>query len=497
MALEKIFRLNSISKKFLISNLIFMVILLGGLGALMIHQNHATIRSLMESKGNALANNLAQISANYVMNFDLQALELFVNEALKDPDVVFVVFYDADRVPLTENSKPPSDTSSLSIYDREIHSLREDQTPVGHLQIGYSQATLSKNLRSGIQTVVASNLVALILLILGVTILFRGITRPLAHLVGVIEKVAQGDLTARVAPRLVDRPDEMGVLARSFNRMSEELARSHDHLEEQVRARTAELEAFIYTVSHDLKSPVVSINGMAGMMKEEYGQELNDHARHYLDRIIGNANYMEELIQGLLTLSRIGKMQERQEMIEVNDVIQNVLDILQNQLAQRNIAVSVQSPLPRFMFNPVQLAQIFQNLISNATKFMGDQPQPRIEIGGKESNGGMEFYVKDNGIGIDPAYHEKVFAIFQRLQDVKVEGTGVGLPIVKKIVDLNGGKIWVESQKGKGATFFFWLPQKNKPQQAGQQNRPSLELLSGTGPTEEAVIIPNPKQGKV
>ncbi len=477
MSPQKFLTLNSISKKFLIPAIVFMVILLGGLGTLMINKNHATIRSLMESKGNALANNLAQISANYVMNFDLQALELFVNEALKDPDIVFVVFYDAEKKPLTEGSHPPEDTSSLLIYNREIQSLRGDGKPVGHLQIGYSQETLSKNLRSGIKTVVISNLVALALLILGVTILFRGITNPLAHLVGVIEKVAQGDLTARVASRLVDRPDEMGVLARSFNRMSEELARSHEHLEEQVKARTAELESFIYTVSHDLKSPVVSMNGMAGMMKEEYGQQLDENARHYLDRIIGNANYMEELIQGLLTLSRIGKMQERLEPIEVKDVIQNVLEILHNQLTQHNITVAVQSPLPHFMFNPVQLAQIFQNLISNATKFMGDQPHPKIEIGGRESEGGVAFYVKDNGIGIDPAYHEKIFAIFQRLQDVKVEGTGVGLPIVKKIVDLNGGKLWVESEKGKGATFFVWLPRKNKAQPLNQRN-PSSKLAA-------------------
>ena len=235
MALEKVFRLNSISKKFLIPNLIFMVILLGGLGALMINRNHATIRSLMESKGNALADTLAQISASYVMNFDLQALEMFVKVALKDPDVVFVVFYDADKAPLTENSKPPSDTSSLSIYDREIHSLREDQTPVGHLQIGYSQETLSKNLRSGIQTVAVGNLVALILLILGVTILFRGITRPLAHLVGVIEKVAQGDMTVEVEPKLLGAQDEIGILARAFSKMSAGLKKVMQELVYAVR----------------------------------------------------------------------------------------------------------------------------------------------------------------------------------------------------------------------------------------------------------------------
>ncbi len=235
MALEKLLTLNSISKKFLIPNLIFMVILLGGLGTLMINKNHATIRSLMESKGNALADTLSQISASYVENFDLQALEVFVRVALKDPDVVFVIFYDADRKPLTENSKAPEDTTALSIYNREIQSLRGDGKPVGHLQIGYSQETLSKNLRSGIKTVVISNLIALALLILGVTILFRGITQPLAHLVGVIQKVAQGDLTAGVAPKVLAAQDEIGILARAFSEMSASLKKVMQELVYAVR----------------------------------------------------------------------------------------------------------------------------------------------------------------------------------------------------------------------------------------------------------------------
>lgn len=235
MAFQKVLRLNSISKKFLIPVLLFMMVLLGGLGTLMINENHATVRSLMESKGNSLANVVAQISASYVMNYDLMALELFVKEALKDPDVVFVIFYDADRKPLTESSKPPSNLSSLSIYDRDIQSVRGDGKPIGYLQIGFSQQTLSKTLRSGIRKVVLSNLVALVLLILGVTILFRGITRPLAHLVGVIGKVAQGDLTVGVESKLLAAQDEIGILARAFSEMSASLKKVMQELVYAVR----------------------------------------------------------------------------------------------------------------------------------------------------------------------------------------------------------------------------------------------------------------------
>jgi signal transduction histidine kinase len=141
-------------------------------------------------------------------------------------------------------------------------------------------------------------------------------------------------------------------------------------------------------------------------------------------------------------------------------VLDEILALHGEHLKKRNIEVVIHPSLPRFFFDHLQLTQIFQNLITNAAKFMGDQPRPKIEIGGTERNGFVEFYVKDNGIGIDPSYHEKIFAIFQRLQDVKVEGTGVGLSIVKKIIDLSGGKVWIESQRGTGATFFLQLPKK-------------------------------------
>jgi methyl-accepting chemotaxis protein len=220
MTFEKLFKLDSISKKFLISALIFMVILLSGLGTIMVLKNHGAIRSLMESKGNAQANLLAQISVNYVMNYDLTALEEFVKETSKDPEVVFAIFYDADKKPLTESSKAPKDTASLLVYEREIRNSKEHTKPLGYLQLGYSRKALSSNLRGGIQTVVISNFVALVLLILGITVLLQGITKPLRHLAGVIERVAQGDLNAQVESDLAHRRDEMGILANAFSKMS-------------------------------------------------------------------------------------------------------------------------------------------------------------------------------------------------------------------------------------------------------------------------------------
>jgi methyl-accepting chemotaxis protein len=221
MNLKDLLTFNSINKKFLVPTLIFMVILLSGLGKIIVDKNQTTVRSLMDSKGNAMAGLLAQISVNYVMNYDLSALEGFVRETVKDPEVAFVVFYDANKKTLTENSKAPMSIGTLLIYEREIRDIQANDKLMGYLRLGYSDQTLSRSLRGGIVTVIIGILVALILLIFGVTILFRGITRPLGNLAGLMENVARGDLTVQVESSAIRHQDEVGILARAFVKMSD------------------------------------------------------------------------------------------------------------------------------------------------------------------------------------------------------------------------------------------------------------------------------------
>lgn len=219
------------------------------------------------------------------------------------------------------------------------------------------------------------------------------------------------------------------------------------------------LESFVYTVSHDLKAPVVSMHGMASVLKEECGEELSIKAKHYIERIISNADQMERLILDLLELSRVGRRGQLGTRVKAREVIIEILRSNKEFLQEKKIAVALQSPFPDFTLGETELTQLFQNLITNAAKFMGNQADPRIAIGGKVVGKGVEFFVKDNGIGIDPTYHEKIFELFHRLQDLETDGTGVGLAIVKKIIMCNRGKIRLESKKGEGSAFFFWLPQ--------------------------------------
>ena len=221
--------------------------------------------------------------------------------------------------------------------------------------------------------------------------------------------------------------------------------------------KNAELDTFVYTVSHDLKAPLVTIQGMAGMLASQHAASLDDEGRRYVDRIELNARRMEGLLLDLLALARIGREAHVPEAIELASVVEDVVAELAPTVRAHGITVSV-GALPVVWGVRVQMEQLFRNLLTNAVKYMGTQPAPAIEIGARPHGDLVECWVRDNGIGIEPAYHDKVFELFQRLKEVPAEGTGVGLPIVKRIVEAAGGRIWIESARGAGTTFRFTWP---------------------------------------
>jgi signal transduction histidine kinase len=239
-----------------------------------------------------------------------------------------------------------------------------------------------------------------------------------------------------------------------------EHARLYDHLREQadaLRAKNEELDSFAYAVSHDLKAPLVSLQGMAGLLVEECGEQLGEDGRHYLSRIEGTVKQMETLIGDVLTLSRIGREGRPTEEVSLDDVVDVVLDRLAEPMRVRGMSVK-RGTLGTVQAIRTQTEQVFANLIGNALKYIGDTPEPFVEIGTLARDGRIEYYVRDNGIGIAPEYHARIFETFQRLKDVEVEGSGIGLAIVKKIIDAAGGELRVESAVGEGSTFFFTWP---------------------------------------
>ncbi|HXQ32455.1 MAG TPA: ATP-binding protein, partial [Anaerolineales bacterium] len=168
-------------------------------------------------------------------------------------------------------------------------------------------------------------------------------------------------------------------------------------------------------------------------------------------------NKMHRLLNELLELSRIGRLMNPPTDIPFGAIIKEALELTKGRLMAGHTQVEVQDDLPVIKGDHVRLVEVMQNLIENAAKFSSDQPEPHIEIGMREENNENVFFVKDNGIGIAPKYHQRIFGLFDKL-DPMGEGTGVGLALVKRIVEVHGGRIWVESEKGKGATFCFTLP---------------------------------------
>ena len=228
----------------------------------------------------------------------------------------------------------------------------------------------------------------------------------------------------------------------------------------ELESRNAELERFTYTVSHDLKSPLITIGGFLGYLEEDAIMGNTEKLKEDIQRINNATNKMKSLLDELLELSRIGRLMNPPQNVPFEEIVRDALERLEGQLHEYNVKVEVSSNLPVVYGDRARLVEVVQNLVDNAIKFMGSQPQPRIDIGVRKQDNEKVFFVKDNGIGIDPQYHDKIFELFDKL-DPNSKGTGIGLALVKRIVNVHGGEIWVESQgNGSGTIFYFTLPEK-------------------------------------
>jgi len=230
-------------------------------------------------------------------------------------------------------------------------------------------------------------------------------------------------------------------------------------LNKELEMQNEELERFSYTVSHDLRAPLVTIRGFLGYLRQD--AQSGDMTRFDKDmnRIANAVDKMQTLLNELLELSRIGRIVNPPEDVPFGEIVRETADLLSGPLEAGNIRLNIMDEFPVVHVDRLRIGEVVQNLLSNAIKFMGDQPNPIVEIGhkGSDTDGKPIFFVRDNGIGIDPIFHDRIFGLFNRL-DPGIEGTGIGLTLVKRIIDNHGGRIWINSEPGKGATFLFTLP---------------------------------------
>ncbi|QNE40528.1 GAF domain-containing protein [Hymenobacter sp. NBH84] len=274
-----------------------------------------------------------------------------------------------------------------------------------------------------------------------------------------LEIEAAQELRLHIADIRLKIFNELQARATSLSRLNAELERSND-----------ELDSFAYVASHDLKEPLRGIHNYSIFLLEDYADRLDAEGVSKLQTLVRLSQRMEALIESLLQISRVGRLDLVPIPTDMNELVSGVLELLAPRLEQTHTTVTVAGPLPTILADPIRLGEVFNNLITNAMRYSND-PEKYVTIGVAAANASSVadfpspeqfdvFYVRDQGIGIDPKHHENIFKIFKRLhsQDKYGGGTGAGLAIAKKMIEKHGGKLWVESVLGQGATFYFSLP---------------------------------------
>ncbi len=266
---------------------------------------------------------------------------------------------------------------------------------------------------------------------------------------------------------VVDAMEEMRIRliadVAALNTAEEERERLITDLE----AKNAQMERFTYTVSHDLKSPLITIQGFLSLLKGDLREGDVAQAEEDMERIASATKKMYRLLEDLLELSQAGRVIGQPVEVSLYEMASEAAELVSGKLAERGARVLISPQLPSTWGDSTRLRTVFQNLIENAVKFMGEEPSPRIEIGPREEDGDIVCFVRDNGVGIDSKEQERIFGLFRRL-DSEAEGTGIGLALVQQIVEVHHGRIWVESEgRGHGSTFCFVLPAKGPQEVSG------------------------------
>lgn len=406
-----------------------------------------------------------------------------------DVDGNLIAFYDISRVLSGENLNYLDEVNefvggSVQDYTSEVSvGIQGDEVITNHVPLGSPDwaVVVEMPVTEAYASVASERIprVAIIILclilaiVLGI-LLSKRITKPIVKLRDATVEISKGNLDTKIE---VKSKNEIKDLALNFNHMVDKLKNttvSRDYLRIEVAERkklevelqktmkkleskNKELEDYTYTVSHDLKTPLVTIQGFAELLHKKYDNKLDDKGRHYINRITQGTDSLGKLVTDLLELSRAGRKMKKFELHDFNDILRMSLSELEGKLNIKEVEVKHPNDFSKVYCDDMRIEQVLNNLIGNAVNYMGDQKKPTIEIGW-ENNGSdhHKYWVRDNGVGIKEEDQERIFRIFER-NNSDVEGSGIGLSIVKKIIQAHGGDVWVESEYGKGSTFFFTL----------------------------------------
>ena len=441
----------------------------------------------------ALANRYQDFSWSNVSPIHPDTESLYVAHPRSSP--TFGEYVDVYAPIFPKHSAPSSKAGTAKSKDNHD---RGSVTPLGYVIVGVSLDHEQAQLRY-VNILVAGIGVIMLLVSLPVAyVIVFNIFKPIRHLVDATRKISAGRLDFEVK---VNRDDLIGDLAESFQEMvikvrrhREDLAlannqladaneklgvsngkllEANSELEQKVQQRTVQLETanrrltseidekedFLRAISHDLNAPLRNISGMASMLLLKHRAKFDEDIIHRLERIQKNVAVETDLISELLELSRIKTRRQTMELVDTETIVHDLEGVLEEDLRSKEIKVILDTPLPRLTAERARVRQVFQNLIDNAIKYMGDRPTKEIHVGAITTDPSeAKFYVRDTGIGIEPEDIDKVFHIFRRGRGAAMQnipGKGVGLSSVKSIIEMYAGTIWVESKFGEGSTFFF------------------------------------------
>jgi signal transduction histidine kinase len=522
--------------KILIAVMMLLIISLAATSWIWVSQTQAHVAALMGEQDWQIAHTLSLASKQAMESGRTRDLIPIGNDLVKARNILFVAFYDAKGNAITASSarpdpgfQPPmlqqSQLQSLSRVQYQTSLLFGDYLEVcapvltsvgqsgagttkllGYITVGVSPAQEQRQVTRVNYFATATGCIIVLLSLPIAFVLVHRIFTPIRQLVVATHKIAEGDLDAQVD---IDRRDAIGTLARSFNEMSKTVKRQQQDLqaanrglEWKVAQRTeqlekanhrlsneiAEKEDFLRAVSHDLNAPLRNISGMAAMLLMKHREKFDEDIVHRLERIQKNVEVETDLIGELLELSRIKTRRHRMELVEITALVRELEGMFESDLKTKHISLVLDCELPVLNGEKARFRQIFQNLIDNSIKYMGDGPLKEIHLGCALEAHEAEFYVRDTGIGIDPEDIAKVFFVFRRGKNsatCQVAGKGVGLSSVKSIIETYGGAIRVESALGNGSTFTFTISGQYVPALA--QGAGTSRLIEAAPDHQEAL----------
>ncbi|MDP2602345.1 MAG: ATP-binding protein [Deltaproteobacteria bacterium] len=450
----------------------------GGILGYAVYLGRDNIFAAFEREGKESAAAIAESVLNELYFFDLRGVAVRLAAARANTDIRRIDVTDLEGVVVAETGKGDSRLNHqlrgplaagmrsastwLSISEGGFFHVAgpvsmPDGSRIGYLHVEFAldePQARARHLAMGILLVTLVYLAVGGAMAAGISARFA---RPIVEMAHAAKQIGEGMLETRIS---IKRNDELGVLAQSINELAANRQKAEKALAEraeELKRSNRELEQFAYVASHDLQEPLRMITGYTQLLAKRYGDKLDQDANEYIDYAVEGAKRMQALIHDLLDYSRVGTRGKEFAPADCQAIVTETLRTLQPAI-QESAATIAYDSLPTVMGEESQLLQLFQNLIGNAIKYRDSKP-PVVQVSCKQEGGNWLFSVRDNGIGIDPKYAERIFVIFQRLHGRdQYAGTGIGLAVCKKIVERHGGKIWVESEPGKGATFYFTIP---------------------------------------